>query len=219
MRLTHAVAMDCGVLPSSPQPAITWRMNGVTINETLFPVLKYRFLDDGQYLVIYNLVSADVNAAMVPVNYQCEVTNVNASLTEVSPTTYHLIEVGKLLISIPENKLTRLSSVMFDPPGFMTYRPPQNVIVSDLMESYIVYYIGATNGDVDQLSLNEFPVAPTESHRNLSVTYSGSFLSGVSNLQYSISLQNFVYTIFGSRKDANITVLGKSHCTITTTVS
>ena len=95
MRLTHAVAMDCGVLPSSPQPAITWRMNGVAINETLFPDLKYRFLDDRQYLVIYNLVSADVNAGMVPVNYQCEVTT--ASLTEVSPTMYNLIEVGKLL--------------------------------------------------------------------------------------------------------------------------
>ena len=105
VRLTHAVAMDCGVLPSSPQPAITWRMNGVTITETLFPDLKYRFLDDGQYLVIYNLESADVNAGMVPVNYQCEVTNVNASLTEVSPTMYNLIEVGRLLILIfiPEN--------------------------------------------------------------------------------------------------------------------
>ena len=108
---------------------------------------------------------------------------------------------------------------MFDPPGFMAYRPPQNVIVSDLMESYTVYYIGATNGDVDQLILNEFPVAPTECRRNLSVTYSGSFLSGVSNLQYSISLQNFIYTILGSRIDSNITVLGKPHCTITTTVS
>ena len=97
MRLTHAIAMDCGVLPSSPQPAITWRMNGVAINETLFPVLKYRFLDDGQYLVIYNLESSDVNPGMGPVNYQCEVTNVNASLTEVSPTMYNLIEVGKLL--------------------------------------------------------------------------------------------------------------------------
>ena len=70
---------------------------------------------------------------------------------------------------------------MFDPPGFMTYRPPQNVIVSDLMESYIVYYIGATNEDVDQLILNEFPVAPTESLRNLSVTYSGTILAGANN--------------------------------------
>ena len=97
MRLTHAVAMDCGVLPSSPQPAITWRMNGVAITETVFPVLKYRFLDDGQYLVIYNLESADVNTIFGPVNYQCEVTNVNESLTEFSPTMYNLIEVGKLL--------------------------------------------------------------------------------------------------------------------------
>ena len=71
-------------------------MNGVAITETLFPVLKYRFLDDGQYLVIYNLESSDISTSMGPVNYTCEVTNVNASLTEVSPTIYNLFQVGKL---------------------------------------------------------------------------------------------------------------------------
>ena len=88
--------MNCGVLPSLPPPTITWRLNGAPITETLTPTLKYRFLDDGQYLVIYNLVGYDVSRCLVPVNYRCEVTNVNASLTEVSPTTYNLIEVGKL---------------------------------------------------------------------------------------------------------------------------
>ena len=97
---------------------------------------------------------------------------------------------------------------MFDPPGFMAYRPPRNVIISDLMESYTVYYIGATNGDVAQLSLNEFPVAPTESH--LSVTYSGTVLAGANNkyLQYSITLQNGGNSFSESRKDSNITILG-----------
>ena len=108
---------------------------------------------------------------------------------------------------------------MFDSPDFMTYRPPQNVIVSDLTESYTVYYIGATNGDVGQLIVNEFPVTPTESPQNLSVTYSGSDLAGAINLQYSLSLQNGALQLSASRKDANITVLGKPHCTITTTVS
>ena len=100
----------------------------------------------------------------------------------------------------------------------MAYRPPQNVIVSDLMESYIVYYIGATNGVVGQLNLNEFP-GGVESSRNLSVTYSGTVLAGADNLQYVIFLQNGGTSIFESRILSNITVLGKSHCTITTTVS
>ena len=96
---------------------------------------------------------------------------------------------------------------MFDPPGFVAYHPPQNVIVSDLMESYIVYYIGATNGDVGQLYLNEFP-GTVESSRNLSVTYSGSDLAGADNLQYVISLQNGGTSISESQIDSNITVLG-----------
>ena len=101
----------------------------------------------------------------------------------------------------------------------MAYRTPQNVIVSDLMESYTVYYIGATNGVVGQLNLNEFPVALTESSRNLSVTYSGTDLAGADNLQYAISLQNGGTSISESLIYSNITVLGKPHCTITTTVS
>ena len=100
----------------------------------------------------------------------------------------------------------------------MAYRPPQNVIVSDLMESYIVYYIGATNGDIGQLNLNEFP--GVESSRNLSVTYSGTVLADPSNnFQYIISLQNVGTSISESQIDSNITVLGKPPCTLTTTVS
>ena len=97
----------------------------------------------------------------------------------------------------------------------MAYRTPQNVIVSDLMESYIVYYIGATNGDVSQLILNEFPVAPTESPQNLSVTYSGDALADIVSMQYTIVLQNGGTSIGESRIDSNITVLGKPHCTLT----
>ena len=101
----------------------------------------------------------------------------------------------------------------------MAYRPPQNVIVSDLMESYTVYYIGATNGVIGQLNLNEFP-GGDESSRNLSVTYSGTVLADPdNNLQYIISLQNFGTSISESQIDSNITVLGKVHCTLTTTVS
>ena len=72
-------------------------MNGIVINETISPILKYRFLDDGQYLVIYSLESSDVSVGIDPVEYKCEVTNVNASFTVVSPTVNNLIEVGKLL--------------------------------------------------------------------------------------------------------------------------
>ena len=101
----------------------------------------------------------------------------------------------------------------------MAYRHPQNVLVSDLMESYTVYYIGATNGVVGQLHLNEFP-SGVESSRNLSVTYFGTVLADPeNNFQYIISLQNVGTSISESQIDSNITVLGKPHCTITTTVS
>ena len=107
---------------------------------------------------------------------------------------------------------------MFDQPGFMAYHPPQNVVVSDLMESYTRYYIGATNGDVNQLMLNEFPETSTKSNQDLSVTYSGNDLANANENQYTITLQNGATTIPESHRDANITVLGKKCCTITSSL-
>ena len=207
VRLTHAVAMDCGVLPSSPLPAITWRMNNVVINKTIWPTLKYRFLDDGQYLVIYSLESSDVTVGhMAPVNYRCEVTNVNVSLTVKSPTVYNLVVVGKLLNTWKVNFHFVFFSAMFPAPGFMAYHPPQNVVFSDPSESITRYYIGATNGPVVNLILNEFPETD-QSFGNLSVTYPGATLAGAVNNRFSITLQDGAISIPESRVDANITLL------------
>ena len=211
MRLTHAVAINCGVLPSSPLPTITWRMNNVVISETIWPTLKYRFLDDGQYLVIYSLENSDVTVGMAPVEYRCEVTNVNGSLTVESPTVYNLVVVGKLLKYLKSKlSLTLFSfSAMFPASNFMRYRPPQNVVFSDTSETITRYYIGATNGPVVDLILNEFPIAASESRENLSVTYLGTTLAGATDNLFTITLQDGAASIGASRVDTNITLLGR----------
>ena len=91
----------------------------------------------------------------------------------------------------------------------MAYRPPQNVVFSDTSETITRYYIGATNGQVDQLIFNEFPLAASESHENLSVTYPGMTLAGATNNLFTIILQDGANSISESRVDANITLLGK----------
>ena len=100
---------------------------------------------------------------------------------------------------------------MFPAPGFMAYRPPQNVVFSDTSETITRYYIGATNGQVDQIILNEFPLAASESRENLSVTYLGTTLAGAANNLFAFTLQDGANSISESRVDANITLLGRSH--------
>ena len=104
---------------------------------------------------------------------------------------------------------------MFAAPGFMAYRPPQNVVFSDPSESITRYYIGATDGPVSNLILNEFPETTIESRGNLSVTYPGTTLVGATGNQFSISLQDGAISIPESRVDVNITLLGRSHWPIT----
>ena len=91
----------------------------------------------------------------------------------------------------------------------MAYRPPQNVVFSDPSESITRYYIGATNGPVSNLILNEFPETNDQSHGNLSVTYSGITLAGATNNLFTIALQDGANSISISRVDANITLLGR----------
>ena len=82
---------------------------------------------------------------------------------------------------------------------------------SDLSESITRYYIGATNGLVGQLILNEFPETNDQSHGNLSVTYLGTTLAGATDNLFAITLQDGATSINPSRVDANITLLGRSH--------
>ena len=97
MRTGHAVALYCGVDDSLPVPAIIWLRNGTPVDTSL---ARYCVLDNAQYLVIYNLMDADIQVGGVPMNYQCQVTNANMSLVVTSPTTYNLIKTGENKIII-----------------------------------------------------------------------------------------------------------------------
>ena len=112
MRTGHAVALYCGVDDSLPVPAIRWLImkNGTLVNTSL---AKYRFLDNAQYLVIYNLMDDDIQVGGVPVNYQCQVTNANVSLVVTSPTTYNLIKTGEIIMLLHHRILLPTSFPLF----------------------------------------------------------------------------------------------------------
>ena len=79
------VAVECLVGESNPPPQIRWLGNGnplteITLNNQL------RFLDNGRYLLITQLASAQLNTS-----YQCQVTNARLHEMETSPTTYNLV--------------------------------------------------------------------------------------------------------------------------------
>ena len=79
------VAVECLVGESNPPPQIIWLGNGnplaeITLNNQL------RFLDNGRYLLIRQLASAQLNTS-----YQCQVTNARLHEMETSPTTYNLV--------------------------------------------------------------------------------------------------------------------------------
>ena len=79
------VALECRVRDANPPPQMQWfdendmPLTEVTTNNLL------RFLDNGRYLLIRTLTTAQVNT-----NYYCSVTNVHFHETMRSPTTYDL---------------------------------------------------------------------------------------------------------------------------------
>ena len=115
------VAIECPVRDANPRPQIRWLGNGITLTENKANN-RLRFLDNGHYLLIRELTTAQVNT-----NYQCEVTN--ARLQEVirSPTTYDLVP------NLGAN-------------NFMIYKKLINrtVLVGDTVE--MSYVVGASSG-------------------------------------------------------------------------
>ena len=81
-----AVALECHVGDANPPPQIRWLGNGITLTEDKANN-RLRFLDNGRYLLIGQLTTAEVNT-----NYQCEVTNARLHETVRSPTTYDLVD-------------------------------------------------------------------------------------------------------------------------------
>ena len=80
------VALECRVRDANPPPQIRWvDGSGVTLTENKANNML-RFLDNGRYLLIRQLTTAQVNT-----NYQCEVTNARLHETVRSPTIYDLV--------------------------------------------------------------------------------------------------------------------------------
>ena len=80
------VAIECPVRDGNPSPQIRCRDgNGVLTEDTTNN--RLRFLDNGRYLLIRQLTTAQINT-----NYQCEVTNARFHETVLSPTTYDLVD-------------------------------------------------------------------------------------------------------------------------------
>ena len=78
------VALECQVAESNPPPNIRWLGNGNPLTEQRLNN-RLRFLDNGRYLLIRQLSSAQLN-----INYQCQVTNAHLHATVTSPTAYTL---------------------------------------------------------------------------------------------------------------------------------
>ena len=79
------VALKCLVADSNPPPQIQWLGNGSPLTE-VFTNNRLRFLDNGRYLLIRELGTAQLS-----VNYQCQVTNACLHEMVTSPTTYNLV--------------------------------------------------------------------------------------------------------------------------------
>ena len=78
------MALECQVAESNPPPNIRWLGNGNPLTEQRLNN-RLRFLDNGRYLLIRQLSSAQLN-----INYQCQVTNAHLHATVTSPTAYTL---------------------------------------------------------------------------------------------------------------------------------
>ena len=92
------VAISCGVRNAAPPPVIVWYKDNEVLNTTS-DTNKIRTLDDGNTLVIYNLVSGDIGSNGSPANYTCGVTNARMFETVNSTQVFNLVE-GKYRICI-----------------------------------------------------------------------------------------------------------------------
>ena len=80
------VALECCVGDANPSPQIRWRDGNGRILTEITTGNRLRFLDNGRYLLIKQLTTAQVNT-----NYQCEVINARLHETVTSPTIYDLV--------------------------------------------------------------------------------------------------------------------------------
>ena len=78
------VALECRVRDANPPPQIQWFDGNGMLTEDMTNN-RLRFLDNGRYLLIRSLTTAQVTT-----NYYCSVTNVHLHETMRSPTTYDL---------------------------------------------------------------------------------------------------------------------------------
>ena len=79
------VAIECPVRDGNPSPQIRWRDgNGVLTEDTTNN--RLRFLDNGRYLLIRQLTTAQVNT-----DYHCEVTNARFDEVISDSTTFDLV--------------------------------------------------------------------------------------------------------------------------------
>ena len=79
------VALECCVQDANPPPQIRWHDGNGVLTEVMTNN-RLRFLDNGRYLLIRDLTTAQVNT-----NYHCEVINARLHETVRSPTTYELV--------------------------------------------------------------------------------------------------------------------------------
>ena len=81
-----SVAIECRVRDANPPPQIVWvDGSGTTLTEDRRDN-RLRFLDNGQYLLIRQLTTTQVNT-----NYQCEVTNARLHETVRNNIMYDLV--------------------------------------------------------------------------------------------------------------------------------
>uniref|UniRef100_A0A1X7VVI6 Ig-like domain-containing protein n=1 Tax=Amphimedon queenslandica TaxID=400682 RepID=A0A1X7VVI6_AMPQE len=126
VRLGQAVALLCNVT-QRPVPTIVWYKNDTIIEPDTVDDTnpKYILLDDGQHLVIYNLVNDDITAT-----YKCGV--INVVNPQNSSNNYTLYKVN----TIPGGM-----------NAFIAYRRPvTNQFVSSQDSTISYFYIAATNG-------------------------------------------------------------------------
>ena len=81
-----AVAIECRVRDANPSPIIRWHDANGPLTE-VFRGNRLRFLENGRYLLVRKLTTAQVNTT-----YRCEVTNALLHQLRTSPTTYALVD-------------------------------------------------------------------------------------------------------------------------------
>ena len=89
--ISQPVAISCGVRNAAPPPIIVWYKD-IEVLDTTSNTNKIRTLDDGNTLVIYNLVSDDITSNGSPVEYRCGVSNVRMFEIINSTQVFNLVE-------------------------------------------------------------------------------------------------------------------------------